>query len=344
MKKRAFTFALSLLLVFVLFACDTAAPTDESSEDASSCAESVCSTVEEPVFKVVFFRGETFSEEAAANALRSNYYRAEAFADLESEYSQYNSYIHYESLTENEKLLYRIYEYALYNSYRFVLFDASLLEGSEQTAGSILRILSADSPLLEQNLWFALDEFMLPAGEESEGDAEFNGILLACDNFTFKLFGKKKDAIAIAEKIIEEMPEGLSPMESAKHFYKILGRNTTYDIGEDGIQNYLYDAISGQSTHCDGFANAYSLLCNMAGVPCYEKICNSSDEGHTWNAIYFNHSWYNVDVSAIANFKDGDGRETPFWYGFGFQERWTAGKHIFQELAPVCYGSLRTQD
>ena len=67
MKKRAFTFALSLLLVFVLFACDTAAPTDESSENASSCAESVCSTVEEPVYKVVFSRGETFSEEAAAN-------------------------------------------------------------------------------------------------------------------------------------------------------------------------------------------------------------------------------------------------------------------------------------
>lgn len=281
MKKRAFTFALSLLLVFVLFACDTAAPTDESREDASSCAESVCSTVEEPVYKVVFFRGETFSEEAAANALRSNYYRAEAFED---------------------------------------------------------------SPLLEQNLWLALDEIKLPAGEGSEGDAEFNGILLTCDNFTFKLFGKKKDAIAIAEKIIEEMPEGLSPIESAKHFYKILGRNTTYDIGEDGIQNYLYDAISGQSTHCDSFANAYSLLCNMAGVPCYEKICNSPDGGHTWNAIYFNHSWYNVDVSAIANFKDGDGRETPFWYGFGFQERWTAGKHIFQDLAPVCYGSLRTQD
>lgn len=281
MKKRAFTFALSLLLVFVLFACDTAAPTDESSEDASSCAESVCSTVEEPVYKVVFFRGETFSWEAAANALRSNYYRAEAFED---------------------------------------------------------------SPLLEQNLWLALDEIKLPACEGSEGDAEFNGILLTCDNFTFKLFGKKKDAIAIAEKIIEEMPEGLSPMESAKHFYKILGRNTTYDIGEDGIQNYLYDAISGQSTHCDGFANAYSLLCNMAGVPCYEKICNSPDGGHTWNAIYFNHSWYNVDISAIANFKDGDGRETPFWYGFGFQERWTAGKHIFQDLAPVCYGSLRTQD
>ncbi|MBQ5837512.1 MAG: hypothetical protein IIW39_02455, partial [Clostridia bacterium] len=169
MKKRAFTFALSLLLVFVLFACDTAVPTDESSEDASSCAESVCSTVEEPVYKVVFFRGETFSEEAAANALRSNYYRAEAFED---------------------------------------------------------------SPLLEQNLWLALDEIKLPAGEGSEGDAEFNGILLMCDNFTFELFGKKKDAIAIAEKIIEEMPEGLSPIESAKHFYKILGRNTTYDIGE----------------------------------------------------------------------------------------------------------------
>ncbi len=344
MKKRFVSLMLSFLLIFALFACETAVPIEESSETAFSETESVCSTTEEKICKVIFFRGETVSEEEVTNALKSTYYRAEAFADLESEYSQYNSYIHYESLAENEKLLYKIYEYALYNSYRFVLFDASLLEGSDQTAGSILRILSADSPLLEQNIWFAFDEIKLPTGEESEGSTEFNGILLTCDNFTFKLFEKKKDAIALAEKIIEEMPEGLSPMESAKHFYKILGRNTTYDIGEDGIQNYLYNAISGQSTHCDGFANAYSLLCNMAGVPCYEKIWDSTDVGHTWNAIYFNHSWYNIDVSAVANFKDGNGSETPFWYGFGFQERWTAGKHIFQDLAPVCYGSLRTQD
>ncbi len=344
MKKRAFAFAFSMLFAFLLFACETDVPIDESSEDASSCAESVCSTTEEKICKVMFFRGETFSERDATNALKSTYYRAEAFADFESEYSQYNSYIHYESLAENEKLLYKIYEYALYNSYRFVLFDVSLLEGSDQTEGSILRILSADSPLLEQNIWFSFDEIKLPTDEESKGDTEFNGILLTCDNFSFKLFEKKKDAIALAEKIIEEMPEGLSSMETAKHFYKVLGRNTTYDIGEDGIQNYLYNAISGQSTHCDGFANAYSLLCNMAGVPCYEKIWNSTDVGHTWNAIYFNHSWYNVDVSAVANYKDGEGSETPFWYGFGLQERWTVGRHVFQDFAPVCYGTIRTQD
>ena len=53
---------------------------------------------------------------------------------------------------------------------------------------------------------------------------------------------------------------------------------------------------------CDGMSKAYSLLCNMEGVPCVRVVGtagSSADDagGHAWNKVFVNGGWYVVDCT-----------------------------------------------
>ena len=51
---------------------------------------------------------------------------------------------------------------------------------------------------------------------------------------------------------------------------------------------------------CFDYANLFAAVCRSQNVPCfvlngYRKTDSSSL--HTWNRVYFNNTWYNVDVT-----------------------------------------------
>lgn len=55
---------------------------------------------------------------------------------------------------------------------------------------------------------------------------------------------------------------------------------------------------------CQGYADAYLLLCQKVGLPCVVVIGEGADEGdfkgqsnHMWNAVRLNGKWYAVDVT-----------------------------------------------
>lgn len=343
MEKRVVAFLLLLFFLFSLCSCETLLEGEQSDFDDTSAIASQEISDEKGESRVMFFRGEEFDVEFAKKAFKTAT-RTDELKYYTSEYTKYNSYIHFQNLNENERLVYKAIEYALYNSYRHIVFDASLLKDSELTVINVLDMVAADTPLLEQNIWRTCEEVELAVDLESGEQITYKGTLLSCDNFVFTVFGKKKDAIKLAEGIIEEMPKGLSELETAKYLYKYLGKSTYYDRGESGIQYYLYDALSGTSTHCDGFANAYSLLCNMAGLQCYEKLWDPvGEDGHTWNAVKIKNAWYNVDVAVVADEKDQESTAF-FWSGFGFKDSAYRATHKYQEFAPTCYGWLTVTD
>lgn len=61
----------------------------------------------------------------------------------------------------------------------------------------------------------------------------------------------------------------------------------------------LYDAyyaegvFDRQKAVCDGIAKAFSLLCNIEGIPCIEVSGNS----HAWNRVKIQNNWYVVDAT-----------------------------------------------
>lgn len=53
---------------------------------------------------------------------------------------------------------------------------------------------------------------------------------------------------------------------------------------------------------CDGISKAYSLLCNMEGIPCVRVVGTAGDTvsdagGHAWNKVFVNGEWYGVDCT-----------------------------------------------
>lgn len=76
------------------------------------------------------------------------------------------------------------------------------------------------------------------------------------------------------------------------------------DYDYDCNPHYQYfDIHKTLSTHkglCFDYANLFAAVCRSQNVPCfvlngYRKTDSSSL--HTWNRVYFNNTWYNVDVT-----------------------------------------------
>ena len=71
---------------------------------------------------------------------------------------------------------------------------------------------------------------------------------------------------------------------------------------------YIKDVSTGKSVAyypyavCDGLSKAYTLMCNIEGVPCVRVAGMAGDSlldagGHAWNKVYVNGGWYLVDIT-----------------------------------------------
>ena len=80
----------------------------------------------------------------------------------------------------------------------------------------------------------------------------------------------------------------------------ILNFEYNYDC-EPFIQYFnVRKTLSARKGICYDFAHLFAALCRSQNVPCYvvdgTKIDNANYH-HTWNQVYFNSSWWNVDVT-----------------------------------------------
>lgn len=51
------------------------------------------------------------------------------------------------------------------------------------------------------------------------------------------------------------------------------------------------------SAVCEGYAKAFQLLLNAAGIDCVYVVGRASGNGHAWNQVYIGEQWYNVDIT-----------------------------------------------
>lgn len=63
----------------------------------------------------------------------------------------------------------------------------------------------------------------------------------------------------------------------------------------------VFDAKASPFAVCDGIAKAYSLLCNIEGLPCVRISGTAGTDGswggHAWNKVCVDGLWYNVDAT-----------------------------------------------
>lgn len=99
---------------------------------------------------------------------------------------------------------------------------------------------------------------------------------------------------AAAALIILES-EGLSDYEKLKLFHDRIIESCDYDL-EEKYQMYAYGALVLGRATCQGYANAFALLCSAAGI---ENILvkGTAGEAHMWNKVKLGEAWYNIDVT-----------------------------------------------
>lgn len=213
-----------------------------------------------------------------------------------------------------------------------------MLENIEFTTIDILYFLSLDSPIVEQNLLKKTDIFSVNLKGMFGFKKDVFGTFLYIENFSKDKLYLKEKAILKAQEIIDEIPQSLNAFEKSKYLCKYLHDNISYKSYEISQNcNYLYDALCKGETSCDGFANAYSLLCNMCKIPCYEKIYLPSNggTGHTWNSIQIDESWFNVDATITKSIVQLENKYN-FLVRFCYSDELQSNLPNWHKLLPKC--------
>ena len=281
----------------------------------------------------------------------------------EAKYSYLNTETYYSKLSENERLLYRIYEYAFENSVTSFYVRRTLLQNTAYNDVEVLIFLSLDHPLVEQNFEI-FTSFENPEGIKDvtdENEPAFMHVSLPVNSE--ENFNKKLLALKRAEEIVGAVPEDISEREKAFYLYKELCNFCEYKLYSKSDEPicYVYDALVSGVSHCDGFSNAYSLLLNVAGIPCFEKahydeaakktaltvLGGDSKEnsevyktptGHTWNCFSVYGKFYDADPSYDSKDRLLKRSMSDAFFGFGVPKGFFPEYKTFDymELTPEC--------
>ena len=105
------------------------------------------------------------------------------------------------------------------------------------------------------------------------------------------------------EELADEICSGCeTDEEKVQAFYKWIISNFDYDYEADPLFQYfdVRRTLRTRKGLCFDFAHLFAAFCRSQNIPCYVidgmSRTNRADL-HTWNRVYYNGSWWNMDVT-----------------------------------------------
>jgi len=118
---------------------------------------------------------------------------------------------------------------------------------------------------------------------------------------------------AVVDRILAQMPAGLSNYEKCCYFALVLAVANEYDHSED-ISLYDYQAYSAfvrGKALCSGYAQAFYRLCREENISCWYCRGTTPEGGHAWNMldtedgiVYVDVTWYDTE-EITEDYRDG---------------------------------------
>lgn len=119
------------------------------------------------------------------------------------------------------------------------------------------------------------------------------------DEYLTKMTAVEKEVNTLLSAV-----KGKSDFEKIKYFHDQIIKKSTYSLEGDDIMN-VYGTLVNGVNHCDGFSDAFNLLCNAAGIQC-NTVVGMTTVRHAWNIFRLDGNWYYTDLTADnADFYDG---------------------------------------
>lgn len=111
-----------------------------------------------------------------------------------------------------------------------------------------------------------------------------------------------------AKKIMDGITDDMDDYEKLKYFHDYLVLNCENST-TDPYAATIYGALVKKKALCEGYAKAFSYLCNLAGI---ENVIVTGETyvKHVWNMVKIDGNWYHVDVT-WDNSDDGLHKEKP---------------------------------
>ena len=90
--------------------------------------------------------------------------------------------------------------------------------------------------------------------------------------------------------------------EKVQAFYHWMIENFQYDYEADPLIQYfdIRRTLRTRKGLCFDFSHLFAAFCRSQNIPCYVIDGMSRTDGadlHTWNRVYYNGSWWNMDVT-----------------------------------------------
>lgn len=107
------------------------------------------------------------------------------------------------------------------------------------------------------------------------------------------------DTVKLADEICADCD---TDEEKVKAIFEWMIHNFEYDYEYEPIVQYfnVRKTLSTRKGICYDFSHLFAALCRSQNIPCYVVDGDKRDNAqyhHTWNRVYFDNSWWNIDVT-----------------------------------------------
>ena len=153
---------------------------------------------------------------------------------------------------------------------------------------------------------------------------------------------------AVVNKIITS---GMSDFDKAKAIHDYLVMNVDYDYANyraNTIPAESYTALGALKNKyavCAGYAKAFKLLCELAGLEC-DYVTGTAGGPHAWNQVKVSGKWYNVDVTwddPVSTDKAFDDHKYNRYSYFLISDEMMYKNHKANNAKHTCTSSLHTK-
>lgn len=117
------------------------------------------------------------------------------------------------------------------------------------------------------------------------------------------LTAQERELLQAAQSVHASLAKpGMSDYELVKAFHDYIINHTSYDsaAASQTKQTRAHDAVGALvdgKCVCEGYTEAFDLLCYLSGIDCVEVTGAGNGGGHAWNKVKLDGSWYNIDLT-----------------------------------------------